>query len=748
MTGPTDPVPSEVTGSLEQLASLTSGSGTWTTTGMPGVLPQLVLSDGPHGLRFAGAQSAGLARSTPATCFPPAVSLGCSWNPELAAQVGAAIGREARALGVNVVLGPGLNIKRSPLGGRNFEYFSEDPCLTGRMGAGLVRGIQSQGVGATVKHFAANNQETDRMRVSAEVDERALHEIYLAAFEQVIREAGPFAVMAAYNKINGVQACENQWLLTTVLRDVWGYDGVVMSDWGAVSDRVAALRAGLDLEMPPTDTDHLIVAAVRSGELGPAVLDAACARLAALARRTTCHRNPPAADLHTHDALARRAAGESIVLLRNDGVLPLDPSAGQRIAAIGEFARTPRIQGGGSSRVAPAMLHTALEALTSELTDTDRPGCVEFAQGFRLSGEPAPDLGAAAAELAQRSDVVLLFLGLPDAAESEGADRSDLSLPDVQLQLLRQLADTAAPIVVILSNGSPVDIASWHDATAAIVEAWLPGQAGGTAIADLLTGHVSPSGRLTETIPMRLEDTPCYLHFPGRNGASLYGESVYVGYRYYDTLGVPVAYPFGFGLTYSSFEYADLVVTPAATNQWTVQFTVTNTGSRPAADVPQIYVAVDEPRPTRPVHELRAFTKVFLDAGQDTTVTLSLTERDFATWDVAEHRWSVEPGRYIIQVAASSRDIRLQTVVTSPGDGHRRELSATSTVAEWLADRAGAALLAPYVDRIPAGWLEHAPELRKMISQFPVNKLCTFGLGLDTEQIARMTCEAKRRPAR
>jgi beta-glucosidase len=346
MTGTADSTPSKITGSLEQLASLTSGSGTWTTTGIPGVLPRLVLSDGPHGLRFAGADSAGLASSVPATCFPPAVTLGCSWDPELAAEVGAAIGREARAQGVNVLLGPGLNIKRSPLGGRNFEYFSEDPCLTARMGTGLVRGIQSEGVGATVKHFAANNQETDRMRVSAEVDERALHEIYLAAFEHVIREAGPFAVMAAYNKINGVHACENPWLLTTVLRDAWGYDGLVMSDWGAVNDRAAALHAGLDLEMPPTGTDRLIVAAVRSGEIDAAVLDAACARLAALARRTTSHREA-AADLRAHDALARRAAGESIVLLRNEGVLPLDPSGGQRIAIIGEFARTPRIQGGG-----------------------------------------------------------------------------------------------------------------------------------------------------------------------------------------------------------------------------------------------------------------------------------------------------------------------------------------------------------------------------------------------------------------
>ncbi len=745
MTGPADPVPGKITASVEQLASLTSGSGTWTTTGIPGVLPELVLSDGPHGLRFAGRRSPSLAVSRPATCFPPAVTLGCSWDPQLAAEIGVAIGREARSQGVNVLLGPGLNIKRSPLGGRNFEYFSEDPYLTAQLGIGLVRGIQSQGVGATVKHFAANNQETDRMRVSAEVGERALHEIYLAAFEQVIRAARPFALMAAYNKINGVHASQNRWLLTTMLRARWGFDGLVMSDWGAVGDRVAALRAGLDLEMPPTGTDGLIAAAVRQGELDAAMIDAVCARLDLLVRRTTGH-GAVAADLRAHDALARRAAGESIVLLRNDGVLPLDPSAGHRVVVIGEFARTPRFQGGGSSKVVPAMLDTALDALSDALTDAGRDG-IEFAPGFLLSGEPDPALSAAAVELARRSDVVLLFLGLPDAAESEGADRTDLSLPDVQVALLHRLADTTVPIVVILSNGSPVDVASWHDAAAAVVEAWLPGQAGGAAIADVLTGRVSPSGRLTETIPVRLEDTPCYLHFPGTGGVSLYGEGSYVGYRYYDTLGVPVAYPFGFGLSYSTFEYSDLVVTPAGVNQWTVQFTVTNTGSRPAADVPQIYVAVTEPHPTRPVHELRAFTKVFLNAGQATTATLALTERDFATWDVREHRWSVRSGPYTIQVAASSRDIRLEAVITSPGDGHRRALGATSTVAEWLADPAGETLLGPYLARIAPAWLAHAPELQQIVAQLPVIKLCTFGLGLDAQQLDRMARDANRRSA-
>ncbi len=741
MTSPADPVPGQVPVTLDQLACLTSGSGTWTTVGIPGVIPVLVLADGPHGLRVPSGGGL-LGNSVPATCFPTASCLGSSFDPELAAEVGAAIGREARALGVNVVLGPGVNIRRSALGGRNFEYFAEDPHLTAQMGAGTVRGIQSQGVGATVKHFAVNNQETDRMRVSAQVDERALREIYLAAFEPVVTQARPYAVMAAYNKVNGVHATQNRWLLTTVLRKTWGFDGVVMSDWGAVNDRVKALRAGLDLEMPPTGTDDQIAAAVRGGRLDRAVLDAACARLALLADRTT-HQPAAAPDMAAHDELARRAAAESVVLLRNDGVLPLDPRARQRVAVIGEFARTPRYQGGGSSRVSPARLHNALDELRAALG----PEGVDFAPGFQLSGVPEPALAGAAIRLAARSDVVVLFLGLPDSAESEGADRTSLSLPAVQTELLGSLATCGVPVVVVLSNGGVVDVASWQHQTAALLEAWLPGQAGGCAIADVLTGRVSPSGRLTETIPLRLVDTPSYLHFPGTNGVSVYGESSYVGYRYYDTLGVPVAYPFGYGLSYTTFSYSELVVTGTGRNAWIVEFTVTNTGSRPGADVPQIYVAVSEPYPTRPVHELRAFTKVFLAAGESRRVRVTLAERDFATWDVGRHRWSVAPGDYAIQVGASSRDIRLQTVVTSAGDGWRRALSETSTVGEWLADPAGRELLDPVLARLPAGLLNRAPEVEQIIEQLPLVKLCGFGLGLDERHLPEMIA-AVRGPTR
>jgi len=741
MTDPDELVSGQTQDDIELLASLTSGSGTWRTTGIPGVLPELLLSDGPHGLRLPGGE--GLAGSAaPATCFPPAACLASSWDPGLAAEVGAAIGREARAHGVNVVLGPGVNIKRSPLGGRNFEYFSEDPHLAAQMGAGLVRGIQSTGVGATVKHYAANNQETDRMRVSAQVDERTLREIYLAAFEGVVRESGPWAVMAAYNKINGVPATEDRWLLTTVLREEWGFDGLVMSDWGAVDNRVAALRAGLDLEMPPSGTDGEVSEAVRRGDLSLAVLEAARSRLATLARRTTGPGPAAAADLRAHDDLARRAAAESIVLLRNDGVLPLDPGAPGRVAVIGEFARTPRFEGGGSSRVLPAALHTALDELRAAL-GTER---VEFAPGFLLSGEPAPDLAGDAAVVASRSDVVLLFAGLPDSAETEGADRTDLSLPAVQLELIRLLAATGVPVVVVLSNGGVVEMASWHDQAAAVVEAWLPGQAGGAAIADVLLGRVSPSGRLTETIPLRLADTPCYLHFPGMNGVSVYGEGSYVGYRYYDTLGLPVAYPFGFGLSYSSFGYSGLAVTPAGRNAWTVEFTVTNTGTRAAADVPQVYIGANEPHPTRPGHELRAFRKVSLAAGESTTVTLALSERDFAIWDVAGQRWSVRPGEYRIEVGASSRDIRLLTVVTSPGDGYRRELTETCTVAEWLADPRGRAQLEPFLGRIPAEVLEQTPELQTIVAQLPLRKLRGFGLGLDDDQLRQMTAAVRSAP--
>ncbi|MEO8094332.1 MAG: glycoside hydrolase family 3 C-terminal domain-containing protein, partial [Pseudolysinimonas sp.] len=539
---------------LEEKAALVVGADFWSTVGVERAgIPSIGLTDGPHGVRKqrGGADHLGLGDSVPATCFPPAAGLASSWNPALLYRVGAALADEARAEGVGVLLGPGVNIKRSPLCGRNFEYFSEDPLLAGELGASWVEGIQARGVGASLKHFAANNQETNRMTVSAEVDERTLREIYLPAFERIVTGEQPWTVMCSYNRINGVSAAENHWLLTEVLRDEWGFEGVVVSDWGAVEHRVAALEAGLDLDMPgpQAGASAEIVAAVRSGALAESVLDAAVARITNLARKATAPAPQDAAlggatpaagfSVGAHHALAREAAAESIVLLRNEAdLLPL--ATAQAIGVIGEFARTPRFQGAGSSQVNPTRIDSALDAISAIAP-------VEFAPGYSFDRHAeAGQLIAEAVGVARRSETVLLFVGLPARDESEGYDRAHLDLPESHTRLIAAVAAANPRTVVILTNGGVVSLEPWHDSVPAILEAWLLGQAGGSAIADVVFGNVEPSGRLAESIPMRLQDTPSYLNFPGDDDVVRYGEGVYVGYRYYETIDLPVRYPFGF----------------------------------------------------------------------------------------------------------------------------------------------------------------------------------------------------------
>ncbi|HWR86299.1 MAG TPA: glycoside hydrolase family 3 C-terminal domain-containing protein, partial [Rhodoglobus sp.] len=555
----------------QQQAALTVGSGYWTTQAVPGV-PSIVLSDGPHGLRRqpADGDNLGLGDSEPATCFPPAVALGSSWDPSLVAEVAAAIGDEARAAGVHVVLGPGVNLKRSPLCGRNFEYYSEDPLLSGELGAAWVRGLQSRGVGASLKHFAVNNQETARMTVSAEVDERTLRELYLPAFERIVTRERPWTVMAAYNALNGVPAAEHRWLLTELLRGEWGYEGAVISDWGAVAHRGRSLEAGLDLEMPgpqPSSIDEALA-------VDPAILRSSTERIAALVERAG-----PAGgevDLDAHHALARRAAAESIVLLRNEGgLLPLDPS--EPVAVIGALARDPRIQGAGSSLVNPTRLDTPLAAISAVAPTT-------FAESLE-------DAVAAARE----ARTAIVFAGLLPGDESEGFDRHHLDLRVEQVEVIRAVAAANPRTVVVLSNGGVVSLEGWHDQAAGILETWLLGQAAGTAIADVLFGAAEPGGRLAETIPLRLQDTPSYLNFPGDGATVFYGERLFVGYRHYETVDVPVRYPFGFGLGYTTFEFADLVV-----RGHDVEVTVTNTGARDGAEVVQVYVGAPGGRGVAP----------------------------------------------------------------------------------------------------------------------------------------------------
>lgn len=545
---------------LEEKASLLSGRDFWHTQGVErdGVaIPAVMVTDGPHGLRkqAEGGDHLGLGSSVPATCFPTASALGSTWDPDLLTRVGAALGLESRASDVAVLLGPGANIKRDPRCGRNFEYLSEDPVLSGDLAAALIRGIQSQGVGSSLKHFAVNNQESDRMRVSAEVDERALREIYLASFERAVTRSDPWTVMCSYNRVNGTYASQNRFLLTEVLRQEWGWDGLVVSDWGAVRDRVAALEAGLDLEMPSSDgrTDADVVAAVRAGTLDEAVVDAAVRNVLRLVDRTLDAVEALATfDADAHHALAREAAAAAAVLLRNEPVdgAPLLPLAtdGDGVVVLGEFARTPRYQGAGSSLVNPTRLDTALDALRAAL-DGDVPFAPAFTipEGPDVAGSDADALLAEAVALADGAGTVLLFLGLPAVDESEGYDRTTIALPDAQLRVLEAVAAVNPRIVVVLANGGAVSVAEWQQHAPAVLEAWLGGQAAGSAVADVLTGAVAPSGRLAETIPIRLRDVPAWGAFPGSFGTVGYGESIFVGYRSYDARDLAVAYPFGTG---------------------------------------------------------------------------------------------------------------------------------------------------------------------------------------------------------
>jgi beta-glucosidase len=673
----------------EQIA-LTTGVDYWSTAGFPMAgLRSLRLADGPHGLRIQDDENPdhlGLGRSLPATCFPPAVTLASSWDLALVREVAAALGREARSHGVDVVLGPGMNIKRSPLCGRNFEYFSEDPLLSGLLAAAAVEGIQSNRVAACVKHFAANNQETDRQRVSAEIDERTLREIYLRTFQIVIREANPWSIMSAYNKINGVYAAENRWLLNDLLRGEWGYDGVVVSDWGAVHDPVEAVVAGTDLRMPGRPEDDRLRVADASGQLDRQALANTAQRLALLAERTTADTSEKRViDLDRHHQLTRRAAAESAVLLINDGTLPLNLENSRRLAVIGELARTPRYQGAGSSAVNPTRVVTGLDALTNRAETIG--AMLEFAAGYTLDAAPPnPELITAAREAATAADVAVVFLGLPGQYEAEGRDRTSIDLPDNQLALLDALAETGTPTVVALSNGSAVTTAPWRADVSAIVEFWLTGQAHGDTITDVLLGAVNPSGKLAETVPVRLADTPAYLGFPGEHSKVRYGEGIYVGYRYYDARSISVDYPFGHGLSYTTFDYSDLQVRTFSVDEplaFTGDITVTNTGSIAGAEVVQLYVSDHANTVQTPPKELRGFTKVRLQPGQSQRVSIGVKREDLEHFSTAVQAWIYEGGPVSVMVGSSSRDIRAAADVEIRGRHVPIPLTVWSTFREW-----------------------------------------------------------------
>lgn len=672
---------------LEEKASLCSGADFWHTKAIDRLnIPAAMVSDGPHGIRKQEslADHMGVAESIKAIGFPTASAMACSFDRDLLHKVGDALGEECVAEDLAVLLGPGINMKRSPICGRNFEYYSEDPVVAGELGAAFVNGVQEHGVGTSLKHFAANNQEWRRMSISAEIDERTLREIYLAAFETVVKKAQPWTIMCSYNRINGVYSCENDWLLNKVLRDEWGFEGLVMTDWGAMDERVPSLKAGLDLEMPDChgETDKLIVKAVQSGELEESVLDTAVERILTMvdkyltARKdidpaSMVHPLPSSAergyDVAAHHALARTTAEQSAVLLKNEDILPLQKD--KKIAFIGEFAKVPRIQGGGSSHINNTWIESALDAVGDS---------VSYAQGFHIDEETTDEtLLQEAITLAKESDVAVIFAGLPDSFESEGFDRTHLNMPANQNELIARISEVQPNVVVVLHSGSPIAM-PWLDKVAGVLQMYLAGQASGGAAVNLLFGDATPCGKLAETFPLHLEDNPSYLNFPGNREKVCYQEGVFIGYRYYDKKKMDVLFPFGYGLSYTDFTYSNMKVTVNGknatdvdvikeTDEIVVSADITNTGNCDGAEIVQLYIKNPVVYEIRPEKELRDFAKVFLKAGETKTVTFTLNARAFSYYETRIHDWYAESGDYEILLASSSRDIRLQDTVSITG---------------------------------------------------------------------------------
>ncbi|MBE6812412.1 MAG: glycosyl hydrolase [Ruminococcaceae bacterium] len=647
---------------LEEKAALLDGADFWHMQEMEQYdIPSVTVCDGPHGLRKKDYSKKGISLSTsvPAISYPTAVTTACSWDPELLFEMGTALGKKCLKEEVGVLLGPGINMKRSPLCGRNFEYFSEDPVLAGEVAAGFINGVQSMGVGTSLKHFCANSQETRRMTCDSVVDERALREIYLTAFEIAVKKAKPWTVMNSYNKINGAHGSENKHTQIEILRDTWGFDGVVVSDWGAVNDRVKGLANGNDLEMPSSSGAGAakIVAAVKDGTLDEKVVNERALNVLRLIKKCADGAQKDYAYNDLDDqSFAKKVAAQSMVLLKNNGILPLDRS--KKIAVIGELARTPRYQGAGSSHIVPTQLDNALD-------EFKKAGiAVDFAQGYELKAKKAKKNAAhlqTAIDAAKKNDIAVVFIGLTDDYEAEGYDRQHMNLPEAHDNLVKEILKVNPNTVVVLSGGSPVEM-PWNDSVCAVLNAYLGGQAGAGAIVDILTGAVNPCGKLAETYPMTYADTPAINNYPGNPASVEYRESIYIGYRYYEKANKPVRYPFGHGLSYTTFAYSDLMLDKSTMDEndtLTVTFTVKNTGNVAGAEIAQLYVADKESTIYRPVKELKAFKKVWLEAGEETTVTLTLEKRAFAFFNVLVNDWCVESGAFDILVGASSADIRL-----------------------------------------------------------------------------------------
>ncbi|MDR0710392.1 MAG: glycoside hydrolase family 3 C-terminal domain-containing protein [Spirochaetaceae bacterium] len=735
--------------SLEEKAGLCSGLDFWHTKPVERLgVPSVMLTDGPHGLRKQDGQSDHLriGVSVPAVCFPTASALASSFDRELLYRVGETLGNECQAEDVAILLGPGANIKRSPLCGRNFEYFSEDPYLSGELAAAHIQGLQSQGIGASLKHFAANNQETRRMTCSSNVEERALHEIYLASFEGAVKGGKPKTVMCSYNKINGTFAAENRELLTDVLRDRWGFEGFVVTDWGAVKDRVKGLLAGLDLEMPGSGgvNDKRIVEAVKSGGLKEEILDISVLRILQLVLDYVENRRPDAVfDRDRDHRIAVEAAAGCAVLLKNEGnLLPLKKET--KVAVIGEFAEKPRFQGSGSSFINAAKISSAIDALAGNSRIT-------YARGYDANSAALNEtLINEAVEAAGAAEAAVLFVGLPNSFESEGFDRRHIDLPENQNALIRAVCKVQKNTVLVLHNGAPVAM-PWIDGVPSVLEMYLGGEGVGEATVSLLYGETNPSGKLAETFPVKLGDNPSYLSFPGYKDESVYREGVYVGYRYYDKKGMPVLFPFGHGLSYTGFEYSELKINKTSINDTetcTVTLRVKNTGSRAGKEVVQLYVGNHEDRAggagiDRPVRELKGFTKVSLEPGAEKIVSFTLDKRAFAYYDARIHDWFVESGKFKIDLGSSSRDIRLSEVITVEGT---KEIPIVftrhSTFEDIMATAKGQAILGEMMAQmrqlqsLGASLGDGANEmLEAAAKEMPLEAMLSFG-SLSEEQLA------------
>ncbi|CEP78497.1 glycoside hydrolase family 3 C-terminal domain-containing protein [Defluviitoga tunisiensis] len=734
---------------LEEKASLCSGLDNWHTKPIERLgIPSIRMSDGPHGLRK---EVPNQQTSVPSTCFPTAVTTASSWDRELIKQMGQAIAQECQAEEVDIILGPAINIKRSPLCGRNFEYFSEDPYLSSQLATAYIQAVQSMGVGTSLKHYAANNQEYRRFTIDETIDERTLREIYLSNFEGAVKEGKPWTVMCSYNRVNGILASENKYLLTEILKEEWGFEGFVVSDWGAVDERVDALEAGLDLEMPSSYGigDQKIIEAVKIGKLDEKELDQTVERLLKIIFKAVDNRNRGTTyDKQAHHKLARKIAGESMVLLKNqDNILPLKKEG--TIAIIGAFAKKPRYQGGGSSHVNPTKLDNALEEIEKLVQGKAK---IIYEEGYNLDNdEMNQELIDKAKETAKKSNVAIIFAGLPDRYESEGYDRKHMKMPENHNKLIEEVSKVQPNTIVVLSNGAPVEI-PWIDKVKGLLESYLGGQAGGGAVADILFGEVNPSGKLAETFPKKLSHNPSYLNFPGEGNKVEYREGVFVGYRYYDKKEIEPLFPFGYGLSYTTFEYTDIIVDKKEiTDKETIEVKVKvkNTGKVKGKEIVQLYIRDVESKVNRPEKELKGFEKIELAPGEEKTVTFKLDKRSFAYYNTEIRDWYVESGEFEILVGKSSKEIELkETVKVNSTVTIKKKYDRNSTIGDLMEDPEASQVLKELLEKInEIGGIFQEDEHRdqeliiSMMRYLPLRGLINFGRGYFTDDMLEQLLE-------